>query len=370
MTSPKPPAAIPDDEQPLETALRLLDEGQAQAAAALLERLVGEGHGGLFARLTLARAWTAAGDGAKALAAAKETAALHPGIAEAALGLGAALLAAESLPAAIAEFQRTLRLDPENGEARYLMGCAWLEAGEADLALAAFAALDDMPGLAERIAEAEAIKARPRSDAGYVRHLFDQFSADYDTRMLGQLEYRAPAILRELAGLVIPGATGLDVLDLGCGTGLSGAAFKDRAEHLCGLDLSPAMIDKARARGVYDDLAIGDIEAGLGIDAFDLVLAADTLVYLGDLNAVFAGVTAALRPGGHFLFTVEAKDGDGFELGPKRRWRHSERYLRAAAARHGFAVAGLMACVPRHEAHAPVNGFAVALSKPAPLQTP
>jgi predicted TPR repeat methyltransferase len=64
-----------------------------------------------------------------------------------------------------------------------------------------------------------------------------------------------------------------------------------------------------------------------------------------------------------FLFTVEAKSGDGYELGPKRRWRHSEIYLRALAATHGFGVAGFMACVPRTEAHAAVNGFAIALKR-------
>lgn len=351
------------DDQPLETALRLLEEGKAGAAAALLETLIGEGRGGLYARLTLARALSAGGETAKALDVARETAALYPDIAEAALGLGAALLAAEQLPTAIAEFQRALRHDPDNGEARYLLGCAWLEAGEADLALAAFAALGDMPGLASRIAEAEAMKARPRSDAGYVRHLFDQFSADYDARMLGQLSYAAPVILRELAGLVIPGRTGLSILDLGCGTGLSGAAFKDRAERLVGIDLSPAMIAKADSRGVYDALRVGDIESGFGVETFDLIVAADTLVYLGDLDPAFAAIAAALRPDGFFLFTVEAKDDDGFELGPKRRWRHSERYLRGLAARHGLDVVGLMGCVPRHEAHVPVDGFAVALHK-------
>ena len=228
----------------------------------------------------------------------------------------------------------------------------------------------DMPGLVERIAEAEAIQARPRSDAGYVRHLFDQFATDYDARMLGTLGYRAPMILRELAALVIPGETGLDVLDLGCGTGLSGAAFKDRAGHLNGVDLSPAMIEKARTRGLYDDLFVADIESGFGAARYDLVIAADTLVYLGDLDSAFAAVWAALKPGGWFLFTVEANETEGFELGPKRRWRHSESYLRQCAAGCGFAVAGFMACVPRHEAHQPVNGFAVALYKPAAHQHP
>jgi len=351
-------------ENPLEEAESLLREGRADEAAGKLAALIGEGRGGLMARLLLARALTAAGDFAAAFEAARETASLYPGVAEAALGLGEVLRKTEQLPLAIAEFQRALRLDPDLGEARYHLGCAWLQAGEADRALEAFSALpSDMPGLAAKAAEAAAMKAAPRSDAGYVRHLFDQFSADYDARMLSQLCYRAPQTLRELASLVMPGMTGLDILDLGCGTGLSGAAFKDRAGRLDGIDLSPAMLAKARVRGIYDHLAAGDIEAGLGEADYDLILAADTLVYLGDLNPVMRSVAAALREGGFFLFTVEAKEGEGFELGPKRRWRHAENYLRALAGQSGFEVAGLMACVPRREAHAAVNGFAVALKK-------
>jgi predicted TPR repeat methyltransferase len=353
-------------DNPLDEARTLLETGNASAAAGLLETLIREGHGGLLARLLRAQALAESGDPGAAFEVARETAALYPGIAEAALGLGKILLKTGQLPVAIAEFQRALRLDPGLADARFLLGTAWLEAGEAGRALAAFGECPPAtPGLTEKTARAEAMAAAPRSDAGYVRHLFDQFSADYDARMLTQLSYRAPQILRELAGLVMPGMTGLDILDLGCGTGLSGAVFKDRAASLDGIDLSPAMIAKAKERGVYDALAVGDIEAGLGLAVYDLVVAADTLVYLGDLEPVLAAVAAALRTEGFFLFSVEAKEGEGFELGPKRRWRHSQSYLRALAAQSGFTVAGLMACVPRHEAHEAVNGYAVALQKQA-----
>ena len=258
------------------------------------------------------------------------------------------------------------RLDPDLDHARFLLGCAWLEAGEADKAQDAFAQVTpEMPGLTEKIAQAQAMRAQMRSDGGYVRHLFDQFSSDYDARMLMQLSYCAPQILRELADLTMAGWANLAILDLGCGTGLSGMAFKDLAARLDGIDLSPAMVEKARTRDIYNSLAVADIETGLEErkGAYDLLLAADTLVYLGDLGVTMQGAARALKPDGFFLFTVEKKDGEGFELGPKRRWRHSDIYIRALAQEHGFEIAGLLACTPRMEAHTPVDGFAVALRK-------
>jgi predicted TPR repeat methyltransferase len=354
---------LPADGDPIEHAETLIAEGRPEDAAAFLTGRIAAGRGGLLARLTLVQALLAAGDVDTALEAARETAHLNPHVPLAIVALGDALLAAGLLPTAIAEFQRALRLDPEMEEARLKLGLSWLEAGEADRALEQFASLEEPP--ADLIARAEAIKTQPRSDAGYVRHLFDQFSADYDTRMRGQLGYRAPEILRELAMMVMPGAEGLGVLDLGCGTGLAAQAFADMTAAIDGIDLSPAMIAKARARGLYRDLAVADIETALaagGAD-YDLILAADTLVYLGTLDAVFEGAARRLKPGGFFLFTVEGSAGPDFELGPKRRWRHSEGYLRRAAEAAGFDIAGLLACSPRAEAGVPVEGFAVALSR-------
>jgi predicted TPR repeat methyltransferase len=292
---------------------------------------------------------------------------LAPGVAEVACALGEALLAGGHLPTAIAELQRALRLDPESTHARLVLASAWLEAGEAEKALAMFAELDGDEAAAKR-REAEAMLKAPRAPEGYVRHLFDQFSADYDSRMLGTLHYQAPAILRSLAALVLgTRCAPLRILDLGCGTGLSGLAFADLAKggRLDGIDLSPRMIEAARARDCYDVLETADLEKWLARDgaAYDLILAADTLVYLGDLSAVLSGTARRLAPDGFFLFTVERGEGEGYGLGEKRRYRHSEAYLRDEAARAGLSVAGLIACTPRTEANLPVEGLAVALQR-------
>ena len=352
------------DGDPIEAAEALIAEGRAGEAARDLKARLTAGRGGLLARLTLVKALLANGDTPAALDEARETVSLNPDVAVAVMALGETLLAAEALPTAIAELQRALRIDPELARARLLIASAWLKAGEADKALENLAALEPSDEVNAMVRAAEGIKAAPRSDAGYVRHLFDQFSADYDARMIGQLAYAGPQVLLDLASMVMPGRERLAILDLGCGTGLAGIAFKPLAARLDGVDLSPAMIEKARARNIYDQLQVADLESALAQPGppYDLILAADTVVYLGDLKMVFEGVRTRLSPDGYFLFTTEAKAGEGFELGPKRRWRHSEAYLRTTAEAAGLSVAGLVAATPRHEANQPVEGLAVALT--------
>lgn len=361
-------ARLQADADPVSEARDLIEHGRATDAADILEKLIAAGRGGPLARTMLVRALLAHGRWEAALERARELSQLFPNVAAAALALGNALLDAGQLPTAIAEFQRALRIDPASIEARYRLGGAWLEAGEPEKALREFASIEgqDAPvGLTQKIGEAQAMVAAPRSNAGYVRHLFDQFSADYDTCMIGQLGYSAPDILGSMAAMVLPQAAAhsLTILDLGCGTGLAGMAFAELAGRLDGIDISPGMIEKARAREIYRQLATGDIETELPSHAYDLVIAADTLVYLGDLERVFRNVRDALRPEGWFLFTVERSDDGEYSLGPKRRWRHSESYLRSLAANTSFEVSGLIACSPRTEAGVPVEGLAIALRK-------
>jgi predicted TPR repeat methyltransferase len=362
-------ALSPADPNALEQADRLLRNGAPVEAAALLRPLIERGRGGLLARLPFARALSGSLAVEEALSVARETALLYPGAAVAALGLGEVLLAAGLLPTAIAEFQRALRIDPNLHDARYLVGKTWLEAGEPEKALQELQAIPSdksLPGLAALVADAEQTRRAARSNARYVRHLFDQFSADYDSRMLGQLGYSAPLVLRELAALVMPAGSehSLNILDLGCGTGLVAVAFADLARRMDGIDLSPAMIEKARLRGLYSELIVGDIEALPYRSAYDLITAADTLVYLGDLAPVFTSIRNALRPGGYFLCTVEKQAEGRFALGPKRRWRHSEEYLREVTQICGLETTGMLVCTPRSEAGVPVEGLALALRKP------
>ena len=200
------------------------------------------------------------------------------------------------------------------------------------------------------------------------RRLFDESAPLFEESLLSNLNYRGHLQLREMADRVWAGAkSGLRVLDLGCGTGLVGDQFKawTAGGRLDGIDFSAGMLDEARKRGIYDNLFLGDIEQMLAEagETYDLVLAADTLIYFGDLSALLRGTAEHLRASGFFIFTAESKDGEGWEPTPKRRFRHSEAYLRECARQAGLTFVERMECTLRFETGAPVPGFTVALRK-------
>ena len=135
-------------------------------------------------------------------------------------------------------------------------------------------------------------------------------------------------------------------MDLGCGTGLVGPMFRDWAGRLVGVDLSPAMLRKARDRDLYDELYEDDMFHYLRTLeplSFELVLASDALCYVGDLDPVFIGCYDALREGGLVAFTVEgmlANMTEGtFRLHPDTgRFSHSVTYVKRVAEAAGFTV--------------------------------
>ena len=239
---------------------------------------------------------------------------------------------------------RALALQPRHGGTLRKVGLLHAFFGRRPVAVAMLRqALAIAPGdaLAEHMLAALTGAERPQADDGYVRDLFDAFADSFDAHLQQVLGYRVPA---RLAALVGGGPHGR-VLDLGCGTGLMAPLLRVGATELVGVDLSGAMLDKARARGGYDRLVEASIEGflgGLGADAhpFDLFVAADVFVYVGRLDGVFAAVHDAGRPGARFAFTTEVHEGEGTVLRASGRYAHSVAEVDALAQRHGFTVEG------------------------------
>jgi predicted TPR repeat methyltransferase len=204
--------------------------------------------------------------------------------------------------------------------------------------------------------------APSRAGNAYVRDTFDRFASSFDQQLLEYLDYRAPQVLVDAFKRVLPKATDtLDVLDAGCGTGLCGPLLRPYARRLVGVDLSGGMLEKARQRGDYDELAEAEITAYLQQHAgsYDAIASADTLVYFGDLAPVFAAAFAALRPGGWFGFSLEANQGEGIELCASGRYRHARRYVEDALHAAGYVDVRIAADSLRKEAGQPVASWVV-----------
>jgi predicted TPR repeat methyltransferase len=176
----------------------------------------------------------------------------------------------------------------------------------------------------------------------YIRDLFDNYSNHYEESLVVNLHYAVPQQLRALfAQLRDTPACFAHGIDLGCGTGLSGAAFKDIVTVLDGVDLSAKMIAYARAKGIYRSLTAGSIASTLiHADAlYDLVLAADVFAYVGDLRETFRLLSMCTRSAGYFCFSTEAGTEETYSLRPSGRFAHSPGYIRRLAEEFGWAVA-------------------------------
>jgi predicted TPR repeat methyltransferase len=213
-------------------------------------------------------------------------------------------------------------------------------------------------GLGLALATGAASPATPPQE--FVRALFDSYAGRFDRSLLESLGYRAPALLRAALEPLIATRPPLAILDLGCGTGLAGLAFADRTVVLDGIDLSPRMLEQARARGIYRTLIAEDLVTAMRAlpdESYDLLLAADVLVYLGDLAPLVEHCARLLKPGGLLAFTVERLAGDApYRLHAGRRYAHSRSYVESLAAQP-FTMSCLEEISARSDRGQPVAGL-------------
>ena len=322
---------------------------------------------------------------------------LEPEFAEAHFNLGNALCEAAILDEAATSYRSAVAIRPDFADAHYNLGNALRDDGLADQAVEAYRravgikpshadahnnlanVLKDLgryddakfhfeivlrldPDSANAAHMLAALEGRTTEIAPreYVREVFDRYAPIFEKQLLGELDYQAPSHLRAAVTRCHRGGFAT-ALDLGCGTGLVGAAFVDLVENWCGADLSPAMIAEAAAKGFYDGLHVDDIVDFLtmgsaGAARFELVTAADVFIYIGNLAPTFAAVRDRIAPDGVFALSVEATEDEDYVLRPTGRFAHSEGYIRALAAAHGFDVETCDVVTLRCEHGQPVIG--------------
>jgi len=211
-----------------------------------------------------------------------------------------------------------------------------------------------------------------RCPEDYVVNMYSTFASNFDDLLVKKLKYKTPSLLRSLVDSTISikqrGQKWASIsADLGCGTGLSGIAFRSCAEHMIGVDLSPAMVEKARDRGCYEELVVGDVETILDEEyMYDLVFACDVFVYIGDLESIFGSTKRSLNTGGLFAFSTECMEetqgGEtGFTLHRSARFAHKRSYIERLATKYAFSVLAVKTCPIRKNEGKDVKGLLVVL---------
>lgn len=265
---------------------------------------------------------------------------------------------------AIQNYQRVIQINPNLFAAHNNLGVAFLAKQHAAFALHHFE---------------EALRLQPKNEAinytvkmlskhqhllsappDYVKSLFDAYADHYEPHLLNALNYQVPDLLHKaLAHSTRLKPNSLDILDLGCGTGLCGVVFKSYAKTLTGIDLSEKMLEVAAQKNIYQQLADQDISQFLSTknESYDLIIAGDVLVYIGDLRKVFDDVNHALRPQGLFAFNTEICTEKEFQMNQSGRFAHSKEYLEQLAKEHHFVIKYFDVVVTRMQNNEPVQGY-------------
>ncbi|MEZ5892073.1 MAG: methyltransferase domain-containing protein [Parvularculaceae bacterium] len=271
-------------------------------------------------------------------------------------------------------FEQALERAPQWADAWFSLGRARRDRFEPASAAAAFREalrLDpsDVLGASLELSRLDASVDIDAAPLAYVKGLFNSYAEEFDRALVERLGYATPQHLAKMVRDLNRGEARrfARVVDLGCGTGLSGDAFAASASWLEGVDLADAMLTEARNKGVYDALTYSDILSFLGGEGpqYDLMVAADVLIYFGDLTRLFAFAANRIAPGGLFVFSVERAEGGEIVLRDSLRFAHSADYVRRALNGAGLEVATIETAVLRKDRGADIEGLLFVARKSA-----
>lgn len=273
---------------------------------------------------------------------------------------------------AVGCYCKAITIAPRNPQTRPLLALAYYRLGQLDEAATVYHAWladePDNPVALHMFAACSGENVPERASDAYVETSFDNFAESFDAKLY-RLDYRAPQLVADAVARNTEGCHIRHTLDAGCGTGLCGPLLKPYSARITGVDLSGGMLDRARTRGVYDELVKGELTAYLAahLATFDLIVSADTLVYFGSLDAVLRAAHEALLPGGILAFTLEAMSAEDsaadYRINPHGRYSHRRDYVHRLLMNIGYSQISMEEAVLRKEGGVPVAGFVVSCRK-------
>lgn len=198
----------------------------------------------------------------------------------------------------------------------------------------------------------------------YVKSLFNSCADQFEDRLVNQLQYTLPDLLVTQLSDFLP-TTAISVVDLGCGTGLLGKALSSKVSisSLTGVDISEAMLEHAGKKKLYHQLVHDDVLSSLqATKNTDLIMAADVLIYIGELNSLFNHASHALKDNGIFAFSIESCS-TSWRLDQSGRYQHSADYIRSLLNESNFSLEHSAICDLRLEKNQSVAGEIFILKK-------
>lgn len=277
---------------------------------------------------------------------------------------GEALLAGARPADAETAFKQAIALRANDGASYRGLAQAQLDQGKREAALKSFRkTLSLIPYDKYAAHMAAALSGEATASAtSYVPELFDKYSETFDEHLTGTLAYSVPTAIHDM---IAPFATKRplqSLLDLGCGTGLVGAALHDLIADMDGIDIATQMVRKAEHRGIYRKLCSGDFVATMQgnpdfAGPYDVVAAGDVFIYVGHLESAFAAIRAAIAPDGLFVFSAERSESDDVAIRSSGRYAHSASYIETLSTRCGFTVIEQRDIAIRQERNLPIKGY-------------
>ena len=319
----------------------------------------------------------------EAVAQYQRALAVKPDFAQAYNNLGNTLIDQGKLDEAVAQYQRAISIKPDFAEAYLGMGNAFKELGRlADAEVSYRRALDNDPGdtLGARLLLASLGLGRMpmRASEAHLEKLYVIRSRNWD---LGQTSYSGHQLVAGAVKKLRHEPKKLDILDAGCGTGLVGVLVRDLANRLDGIDMSSAMLEKAREKNIYDHTYLCDLLSFMAdhSNTYDAIVSAATLIHFGDLTSVFHAAASSLRDDGLFVFTLFPNDSGpndqevavhpNSSLATAGCFAHSSGYVSRLAEAAGFFVEMLEQQIHEYHKTVPIMGLVVALRR-RPRLTP
>ena len=268
----------------------------------------------------------------------KKALAIKPDYAEVNYNLGNALNDLGQLDDAVKSYEKALAIKPDYAEAHNNLGNVLKDLGQLDDAVKSYErALAIKPDylVPQHMINALTGNTSTEPPKEYVKNLFDDYAEGFDDSLIKQLGYKLPFLMKELILKLDPLRNKFEkVIDLGCGTGLTGIELRDISNNLTGIDISSNMVAKTRELDVYDRLIEGDVVDILSSskEKYDLFIALDVFIYIGELTKMFKTVRQCCNKNALFIFSIEAQEEDGYSLLKSARYSHSESYILKTAS--------------------------------------